>query len=300
MGWDEHKAGYIDNVPGTVVFPTANIPFNNAAFVKKDFNDVDTRGGRVALKVDLNDRWTITPTIMGQDTQVNGNFAFNPAVGDLQIQQYFPETTHDSWVQSSLTVEGKISNFDIVYAGAYLTRNTHESSDYTDYSLYYDRAYGSGAYFKDNAGDLINPAQHIVGRDHYTKISNELRVSSPKDFPFRAVGGVFFQRQVHEILQNYFVNNGDPLADSLSVPGWPGTLWLTDQERVDRDSAIFGEFSYDILDSLTANAGIRYFRYDNTLQGLARGVQRELFRLRGNRNLLHAFCALSRRALLRI
>ena len=184
VGWDEHKAGYIDNVPGSVVFPTGNIPFNNAALVKKDFNDVDTRGGRAALKVDLNDRWTITPTIMGQDTQVNGNFAYNPAVGDLQIQQYFPETTHDSWVQSSLTVEGKISNFDIVYAGAYLSRNTHESSDYTDYSLYYDKAYG--AYFVDNAGKLINDAQHIVGRDHYTKISNELRVSSPKDFPFRA------------------------------------------------------------------------------------------------------------------
>ena len=45
---------------------------------------------------------------------------------------------HDSWVQSALTVEGKIGNFDIVYAGAYFTRNTHEQSDYTDYSLYYD------------------------------------------------------------------------------------------------------------------------------------------------------------------
>jgi iron complex outermembrane recepter protein len=265
VGWDEHKAGYIDNVPGTVVFPIGNISFNNASLVKKDFNDVDTRGGRAALKVDLNDSWTIIPTIMGQDQQVNGNFAYNPAVGDLEIKQYFPETSHDSWVQSSLTVEGKISNFDIVYAGAYLTRNTHESSDYTDYSLYYDRAYGG--YFVDNADKLINDAQHIIGVDHYTKTSNELRVSSPKDFPFRFVGGVFLQRQVHEILQDYVVNNGDPLSDQLSVPGWPGTLWLTDQERVDRDSAVFGEFSYDILDSLTANAGIRYFRYDNTLQG---------------------------------
>ena len=269
VGWDEHKAGYIDNVPGSVVFPVGNIPFNNAPFVKKDFNDVDTQGGRAALKVDLNDSWTITPTIMGQDTRVGGNFAYNPAVGDLQIQQYFPETVHDSWVQSSLTVEGKVSNFDIVYAGAYLTRNTHESSDYTDYSLYYDNAYGAS--FVDNAGKLINDAQHIVGKDHFTKISNELRVSSPKDFPFRFVGGVFFQRQVHEILQDYVVNNGDPLGsvppNDLSVPGWPGTLWLTDQERVDRDSAVFGEFSYDILSNLTANAGIRYFRYDNTLQG---------------------------------
>jgi iron complex outermembrane recepter protein len=265
VGWDEHKAGYIDNVPGSGVFPVGGFAFNNAALVKKDFNDVDTRGGRAALKVDLNDNWSITPTVMGQDTQVNGNFAYNPALGDLQIQQYFPETVHDSWVQSSLTVEGKISNFDIVYAGAYLTRNIHESSDYTDYSLYYDNAIGAS--FKDNAGNLINPAQHIVGKDHFTKTSNELRVSSPKDYPFRFVGGFFLQRQVHEIQQDYVVNNTAPLSDDLSIPGWPGTLWLTEQERVDRDSAVFGEFSYDILQNLTANAGIRYFRYDNTLQG---------------------------------
>jgi outer membrane receptor protein involved in Fe transport len=267
VAWDEHKAGYIDNVPGAVTFPTSGITFTNAGLVKNNYNDVDTRGGRAALKIDLNDSWTITPTIMGQDQWVNGDFSYNPQVGDLKVSQYFPDTSHDSWVQSALTVEGKIADFDIVYAGAYLTRNTHESSDYTDYSLFYDRAYGSGAYFLDNAGHLINPAQHIVGRDHYTKTSNELRFSSPKQDPFRFVGGVFFQRQVHEILQDYIVDNGDPLATSLSVPGWPGTLWLTDQERVDRDSAVFGEFSYDILSNLTANAGIRYYRYDNTLQG---------------------------------
>ena len=267
VGWDEHAAGYIDNVPGSVTFPTSGITFTNAPYVKNNFNSVDTRGGRLAVKVDFNDNWSILPTVMGQDQWVDGNFAYNPAVGDLKIQQYFPETTHDSWVQSALTVEGKISDFDIVYAGAYLTRNTHESSDYTDYALYYDRAYGSGAYNVDNAGHLINPAQHIVGTDHYTKTSNELRVSSPKQYPFRFVGGLFLQRQVHEILQNYVVDNGDPLATSSSVPGWPGTLWLTDQERVDRDSAVFGEFSYDILSNLTATAGARYYTYDNTLQG---------------------------------
>ncbi|MGC1387174.1 MAG: TonB-dependent receptor [Steroidobacteraceae bacterium] len=267
VGWDEHSAGYIDNVPGSVTFPTSGITFTNAPYVKNNFNDVDTRGGRLAIKFELNDNWSILPTVMGQDQWVNGNFAYNPAVGDLKIQQYFPETTHDSWVQSALTVEGKISDFDIVYAGAYLTRNVHEQSDYTDYSLFYDRAYGSGAYYKDNAGKLINPAQFIVGDDHYTKTSNELRFSSPKEYPFRFVGGLFLQRQVHDILQDYVVNNGDPLAASLSVPGWPGTLWLTDQQRVDRDSAVFGEFSYDILKNLTATAGARYYTYDNTLQG---------------------------------
>jgi iron complex outermembrane receptor protein len=271
VGWDEHDAGYINNVHGAVTFPTSGIVFDNAAQVKKDYNTVETKGGRLALKVNINDSWTILPTVMGQVQQTDGDFAYNPAVGDLNVQHWFPQTIHDSWVQSALTVEGKIGNFDLTYAGAYLTRNTHEQSDYTDYSLYYDVAFGSGASFVDNAGNLINPAQTILGRDHYTKISHELRVSSPKEYRLRFVGGLFIERQVHEILQNYLVDNGDQLGsvppNDVSVPGWPGTIWLTNQERVDRDKAVFGEFTFDFTDQLSASAGVRHFTFDNNLQG---------------------------------
>jgi iron complex outermembrane recepter protein len=77
---------------------------------------------------------------------------------------------------------------------------------------------------------------------------------------------------VHEILQDYVVNNGGhPLGsvapNDISVPGWPGSIWLTDQERVDRDSAVFGEATFDFTDSLSGSAGIRHYTYDNTLFG---------------------------------
>jgi iron complex outermembrane recepter protein len=268
VAWDEHKAGYIDIVPKSYTFPTSGITFSDAPFVKKDANYVDIRGGRAALKLDLNDSWTATPTVMGQVTSAGpGPFAYNPNAGDLNTWQFFSDRTRDSWVQSALTIEGKIHDFDIVYSGAYLARNQHESEDYTDYSLFYDRAHGSGAYFLDNAGHLINPAQHIIGRDHYTKTSNELRVTSPKEYRFRMTAGVFVQRQVHEIFQDYIVNNGDPLANNLSIPGYPGSVWLTDEERVDRDAAVFGEANFDLTDNLTATAGIRHYTFDNTLYG---------------------------------
>ncbi|HEY6482455.1 MAG TPA: TonB-dependent receptor [Steroidobacteraceae bacterium] len=275
VAWDEKKAGYIDNIHGTVTFPTSNITLDNAKQVQNNYNTVEDKGGRAALKVNLNDNWSITPQIMGQVMQTDGDFGYNPKLGDLDTLKFYPELAHDSWVQSALTIEGKISNFDLVYAGAYLTRNTHENEDYTDYSLYYDTAYapGYGQSIVGNAGNMINPAQYIIGRDHYTKTSNELRVSSPKDYPFRFTAGLFLERQVHEILQDYNVNYGtaygplDPLATDLSVAGWPGSIWLTDQERVDRDAAVFGEFAYDITKALTANIGIRHYTYDNTLQG---------------------------------
>ena len=268
VGWDEKDAGYIDNVHGMTTYPVGGFVLDNAALARNNINDVETKGGRAALKVDLNDNWTVLPQFMGQSTDANGNFAYNPAVGPLQTEKFLPEYTHDSWVQSALTVEGKISDFDLVYTGAYLTRNTHEAEDYTDYSMAYDAGYGK--YYLNNAGNLINPTQYILGRDHYTKLSNELRVTTPQTWPVRATVGVFQQRQAHYILQDYVVDAGGPgqaLADDLSVPGWPGTVWLTDEVRTDRDSAAFTEISWDILSQLTLNAGIRYYTFDNTLGG---------------------------------
>jgi len=79
VGWDEKDAGFIDNVHGTAFFPTSGITADNAALVRKNANDIETKGGRAALKLDLNDNWTILPQLMGQSTDTNGNFAYNPA-----------------------------------------------------------------------------------------------------------------------------------------------------------------------------------------------------------------------------
>ena len=53
-----------------------------------------------------------------------------------------------------------------------------------------------------------------------------------------------------------------------SITGWPATLWLTDQIRVDRDYAVFGELSYDLTpEPDRARVGYRFYRYDNSLDG---------------------------------
>ena len=272
VAYDEHDAGYIDNVHATRTYPTSGVTIDNAKLVKNNFNTVDTVGGRAALEIDLDDNWTITPMVMAQRTLTNGLFAFDPSVGDLKVAHYFPEFTHDSWYQAALTIQGKISNLDVVYAGSYMERSINGASDYTDYSFFYDTLYGYGVYIYDNHGNFIDPSQYILETDHFTKMSNELRVSTPADQPLRFVGGIFFERQGHYILQNYQIANlsdanADPGVAALSVTGWPGTLWLTDQERVDRDAAAFGELSYDILPNLTFTAGGRVFYAANSLKG---------------------------------
>ena len=285
VGWARHDAGYIDNVPGVRTFPTWGGCISNTATpgceqtpegAKDNFNDVDTYGARAALRVDLNDSWSITPSVMGQKQDANGTFGYDPAVGDLETHVYYPTFTEDEFVQAALTVEGKIGNFDVVYAGAYLSRDVVADYDYSDYAFFYDTYYTNyctqypndcfewGAQFVNDTGDLINPSQYVQGDDSYTMQSHEIRIASPKENRLRLVAGLFYQDFEHKIFQRYRI---DDLATDISVPLWEDTIWLTNQIREDESQAVFGELAFDFTDQLTGTAGLRYYEYDNSLRG---------------------------------
>ena len=284
VGWHEHDGGYIDNVHGTrtflgsaitdgednVIGYNPGITADNAAYVKKNYNTADINGGRAALGIDLSDTWTANVSLIGQETKSKGSAGYDPSVGDLEVQHFFPEYNNDKFWQAALTLQGKIGNLDLTYAAAYMDRKIHSQADYTDYAEAYDQMYSSVGgnagyfYFYDNDGNTINASQTIIGKDHFTKVSHELRLTSPSSDRFRWVAGLFYQRQYHSIFQDYQVPG---LADAMSVNGHPGTLWLTAQNRVDEDKAIFGEASFDITPTVTLTAGLRSFQYDNSLIG---------------------------------
>ena len=244
-----------------------------------DYNTADTKGGRAALRFNLGENWTVTPTFMTQETNTNGFFAYDPAVGDLQIAHYGPEKSYDAWQQYALTVEGKFGDFDLVYAGAFMKRNIHSIADYSDYSSFYDRYYGSGAFWTGANGSPIMPQEFVYTKGGFQKWSNEIRLTTPADKPVKATLGLFIQRQLHNIFEQYTMPgygytdpygnslNPDGFAQSMSIPTLYNTIWLTDEQRVDRDKAVFGEVTWDITKQLSLTGGLRYYEYDNTLEG---------------------------------
>lgn len=265
VGWDEHDAGFIDNVAGSRTFLTSGATISNAPYVKKNFNPADTYGGRAALKIDLDSNWSITPSVIAQDQRNTGVFGYEPNVGYLKVQRFQPDTDHDRWVQAALTVTGKLSKMDVTYSGGYFVRQQDTQSDYTDYSIAYDGVYGSGSYWQDSHGNALNkPLQEIIGKDRFTKQSHELRIASPATDRFRLIAGLFTQRQSHWIIQDYEIQG---FGTQLAVPGWANTIWLTDEMRIDRDNAVFGEFAYDVTDHLTVTGGVRFYNYKNSLEG---------------------------------
>jgi iron complex outermembrane recepter protein len=264
VGWHRHDAGYIDNVFGERTYPTSGATVNNSQFVQDDYNEADTTGARAALKIDINDNWTITPQLMIQRQETNGSWSYDTSVGELQTSHRRPETSEDSWVQAALTVEGKVANLDLVYAGSFLTRDVDTESDYSDYSYWYDTLLGYGSYWYDDAGDPIDPTQYIQGRDLYDRYTHEIRIASDAGQRLRFVAGAFLQQQEHDIQQVYKI---DGLGDQITVTGWADAIWLTKQVRVDRDWAVFGELTYDFTDKLSGTVGARYFDSDNSLEG---------------------------------
>ncbi|HEY1961752.1 MAG TPA: TonB-dependent receptor [Rhizomicrobium sp.] len=283
VAWDEHDAGFIDNIHGQRTFALdtgLNVTIDNANRVKSNYNTVDKLGARAALGIELDDNWTITPSFMAQTERSNGSFGFNEngdygysrPLGNFDVIHFLPEYAHDKWWQAALTVQGRIANLNVLYSGGYMQRRVQTGADYTDYTYWYDQFVPSYVDFYDNAGKQIDPSQFVKGNDYFTKQNHELRISNDKDNRFRFVIGAFYEKQAHHILQDYIIKglNTVPFDECeivCSVDGWPSTLWLTDQMRIDRDYAVFGEASFDILPNLTLTAGIRLFKADNSLEG---------------------------------
>jgi len=293
VGFYQREGGYIDNTHavGRTVFdpatgtytrgqpytlddddPSTNFMPDNSAFVKNNFNTVDTYGGRAALGIELDDNWTVTPMLVAQRQIAHGTFGFDPRAGDLQVHEFAPDRNLDKWYQAALTITGKLSDFDVVYSGGYFQRGIHNEQDYSYYTVYYDNYHSSDGSpgffgnFPDGNGGFLDPTQRYLNTQHMIKQTHELRVSSPKEKPFRFTAGMFFQRQSNKNLADYQV-------PGLAATGFPvvygDDVFVTNTRIVDRDYAMFGEASLDILPGITLTGGIRGFMAKNTLVGFS-------------------------------
>ena len=299
VGFYTHDAGYIDNTLGERTYQRPHydadgnyvqndpLTVSNAKYAKKDFNDVDTYGGRAALKVDLGDNWTVTPAAIYQHQIGHGEFLFDPKLGDLRVHDFTPDRSKDEWGLASLTIQGKLSDWDVTYSGSYMRRTVDTIADYSYFSVAYDTfgdqtlfpdSYGSYAgynYLKDSLGNDIDPSQYQHTNDHYTKQSHELRISSPADKRLRMTAGLFFQRQTDHNVADYGIFGLSDAVDPYSPPlpgAPPNDVYYTNIHRVDRDYAAFSDVSFDILPNLTLTGGLRVYTYKNTLEGYSGGL----------------------------
>ncbi|WND02020.1 TonB-dependent receptor [Temperatibacter marinus] len=270
----------------------------NESLIEKDFNDASYEGLRLSALYDVNDNWTVNLSHMRQTIETEGVFFIDPELddsNDLSVQRYSPDEVEDKFSNTALTIEGQIGDLQVVYAGAYLDRNTEQVVDYTDYLfvgqyLPYYICDGSVSYpgAAGPSGTCQAPNLFVDSTTETEVWTHELRFVTPEDNDWRVTAGAFYSDQTL-VERNNFTYPGSVFAESFSpgVYGWPkngplpgssvsdpnprplGVIFFNDITRTDSQLGFFGELSYDLTEQFTVTVGARYHDVDVRLKGSA-------------------------------
>ncbi|MDB5687933.1 MAG: TonB-denpendent receptor, partial [Rhizorhabdus sp.] len=234
MGYYRHDGGYIDNTPNNGKFnngnsstltlgdnnPATSYTLDNSSIAKDNYNTIKEYGGRLQMLWEPLPDWQVTPSITAQRQRANGYFGYDPRVGDLQVHDYDETSQLDKWYQAALAIHGHIGDWDLVSATGYFKRKTKTVNDYTYYTVTYDgfgAGYESYLQFFNNckgAGEaqqcsLMNPTQYYHADTNRDKFTQEIRLTTPKEWPFDITVGGFYQRQKTELNTYYAIHGLD-------------------------------------------------------------------------------------------
>jgi outer membrane receptor protein involved in Fe transport len=291
--YNSNSGGYIDNVAGTwssegkgsfagfgKVDPATGTQYtetSNTNLVKDDINEASYEGFRISSAHNINDDWDMLITHMDQTIEADGVWDYDPAVGDLQVQRYSPDTLEDSFSQSSLTLEGRMGKLDVVYTGSILDRKAEQTVDYSGYvnagayMPYYTCNYTATA----NATICGSGVVDLFLLDDNTRTTNEFRVSSNElsDLPFSYTAGVFIEESTLKTQNDYgyngFLEAYPDVGRNTVVPGVyhsnpvprdPQYRFFNDLKRTDEQTAYFAELTFPLTEKLDILVGAR--RYD--------------------------------------
>lgn len=286
--YSANQGGFIDNVPGSddpllnnparvASLPGAvTIPAVNTTLAEKDFNDADYQGVRTALKYQANDDWDFLLQVMQQELNTEGTFAQDPAVGELQISTFFPDFQDDEFTQVAWTANGNIGDLEVIYTGAFLDREVDQS---TSDNAYLEQG-GFIPFYLCNATQCFDPVYGERFTVETERATHEIRIATSQENRWRFIGGVFFDDADLGATID-FTSPGQIArgitAQQLPLPGTTifnpnprpqGVNFVNDITRNEKQSAIFGELTYDLVpDTLSATIGARYYEQEVSLAG---------------------------------
>ena len=283
-----HYAGYINNIPGPAT-PINSV--NNSNLAGDAINPVTYQGIRASALYKFNEEWSALLTQSYQDMHADGVFYVTPNASgtptvplpDLSVQLYNPSYDKDKFENTSLTINGRIGDLKLVYAGGYLVRNIEQVQDYTAYArgVYADYYQCLSHAQTGGAPQCYSPSSTWQDRERNTHNSQELRLSTPDDWRARAIAGGFWESyQIQESINwSYktapgFTNIAPPPgsgASDMSIRG-DNIAFLDDITRGYSQKAAFASVDYDLIPKrLTVTVGTRYYDIDTNAHGYSVG-----------------------------
>lgn len=253
----------------------------NTQFVAPHYNSALYQGGRIEATYKINNNWSIEAMEMHQTLKTDGVFDYAPGVGDLQVQQYGNNTLRDTFDEATLTIKGRLGILDLVYSSSYLNHHSVQRADYAKYDNiglfvpYYncDRGvyYAGYANSASKGQTCYSPSNSYKVDDTNRRWTQEFRVTTPADKPLRATAGAFYDvnRTYDDTEWDYTLPAAgyiyslapNPATNVLGLGALPpGTGFVNDIFKRNRQFSFYGEASYDIIPQhLTITGGARYY-----------------------------------------
>jgi len=262
VGLHQYEAGFITRLI---------VPASGPATRIRNVARTETNGGSAALTIKPADGLTLTPRFLYQETRTNGYPFTDLTIGtqspivlkptSLVQRRGFdvPEASRDKWLLASFDARLEKSFGTFTSASAFFSRRSRDIDDQTDFIA---AAFG------------ISPIPtSIEVRNKRDSFTQELRFSSAFSGPFQIVTGLYFS---HGKFNYYYPPNIVPGLDA-AFGGAFGTdlVYVSTAPGKQTEKAAYAEASLEIIDGLTATAGLRGFhvktRSSRRADGIANG-----------------------------
>lgn len=272
VGFTAVEGGYVDNVLGMDLSGTGD----NADVVEEDWNDYDINGGRLQALWNINEDWDLLASFIAQNSKATGTWESDPAVGDYKITRFFDEYREDDWYQTSMTVTGDLGFAELSFTASDFSRDINYEWDNMAYEQWRTAYYG--AYYPLYDTDYSNGSIfNWQGQDRY---SFEARLTSQGESRLQWMAGAFYE-DVYDWWFYGALVPGLPSTDAWTAAQYYAYLAAnyygydvqypippTDvyyQETFDKkikQTAVFGEVTWNLTDSWDVTGGLRWFEYD--------------------------------------
>ena len=230
--YNDHRGGYIDNVPATFTrknsdiglyyahyptgcgaspAPACQVPpgspvINNGPVQGNNINPVTYSGARLEVLYKFTEDWDALISQSYQNMEADGVFYQQPNASDgqplqkLQVTLFNPASDKDQFESTAWTLNGKFGDLKAVYTGGYLVRKVEQVGDYTNYSrgVYADyyQCYGPGAYTPTLKSTCFSPSAYWRSNEQNKHQQHELRLSTPDEWRIRGIVGAFWEKNV--------------------------------------------------------------------------------------------------------
>ncbi|TWX67025.1 TonB-dependent receptor [Colwellia sp. C1TZA3] len=265
-----------DTTDATVTAP------QNAALVEENFNTANYAGARFGLSYLINDDWDLLVQHTQQSLDTEGVFSYDPNLeGETSTNRFIPENNNDDFGLTTWTLEGRLEQLTVVYTGGYLSRDINSTIDYTGYtnggsfSAYYVCNYGSTT----EAAECLDPTKYYKEETSTSRTTHELRMNTSAENRWRVTAGVFYDTQELSTVGQFKIANTEKFPDlarmlkgneGINSDGGPfpsEVSFINDVTHTIDQIAVFGQFEYDITDTVTASFGARWYQIDDIYKG---------------------------------